>query len=99
MREEARMANVEKISVALTPDLAAIVRQAVESGDYASASEVVRDALRDWKLKRAVDRETAHELRCLWQEGIDSGPAEPLDVAAIQREARARFAAEEKPGR
>ena len=93
------MANVEKISVALTFDLAAIVRQAVESGDYASASEVVRDGLRDWKLKRAVEQETVHELRRLWQEGIDSGPAEPLDMAAIKREVRARLAAEEKPGR
>lgn len=90
------MANVEKLSIALTPDMAAIVRQAVESGDYASASEVIRDALRDWKLKRAVDREMVEELRRLWQEGIDSGPAEPLDMEAIKREARARFEAGEK---
>ena len=40
------MANVEKISVALTADMGAIVRQAVASGDHASASEVVRDTLR-----------------------------------------------------
>ena len=92
------MANVEKISVALTPDLATIVRQAVESGDYASASEVVRDALRDWKLKRAVDQETVRELRRLWQEGIDSGPGEPLDMEGIKREARARLAAGATPG-
>lgn len=90
------MANVEKLSIALTPDMATIVRQAVESGDYASASEVIRDALRDWKLKRAVDREMVEELRRLWQEGIDSGPAEPLDMEAIKREARARFEAGEK---
>ena len=43
------MANVERLSIALTPDMATIVRQAVESGDYASASEVIRDALREWK--------------------------------------------------
>lgn len=90
------MANVEKLSIALTPDMATMVRQAVESGDYASASEVIRDALRDWKLKRAIDREMVEELRRLWQEGIDSGPAEPLDMAAIKREARARFEAGEK---
>ena len=90
------MANVEKLSIALTPDMATMVHQAVESGDYASASEVIRDALRDWKLKRAIDREMVEELRRLWQEGIDSGPAEPLDMAAIKREARARFEAGEK---
>jgi antitoxin ParD1/3/4 len=98
IHKETRMANVEKISVALTPDLATIVRQAVESGDYASASEVVRDALRDWKLKRALGQETVRELRRLWQEGIDSGPAEPLDMEGIKREARARLAAGETPG-
>lgn len=90
------MANVEKLSIALTPDMATLVRQAVESGDYASASEVIRDALRDWKLKRALDREMVEELRRLWQEGIDGGPAEPLDMEAIKREARARLKTGEK---
>jgi antitoxin ParD1/3/4 len=46
------MANVEKLSIALTAEMAAMVRQAVESGEYASSSEVVRDALRDWKVKQ-----------------------------------------------
>ena len=90
------MANVEKLSIALTPDMATLVRQAVESADYAPASEVVRDALRDWKLKRALDREMVEELRRLWQEGIDGGPAEPLDMEAIKREARARLKTGEK---
>lgn len=83
------MANVEKLSIALTPDMAAVVREAVDSGDYASASEVVRDALREWKLKRAVESEVIAELRRLWQEGLDSGPAEPLDMEEIKRAARA----------
>ena len=87
------MANVEKISVALTADMVSIVRQAVASGDYASASEVVRDALREWQLKRAVGREVVEQLRHLWDEGLASGPAAPLDMAAIKREARARLLA------
>ena len=93
------MANVEKISVALTAELAATVRQAVNSGDYASASEVVRDALRAWQLNRATDHELAEQLRRLWDEGLSSGPARPLDMAAIKREARARsLAGGEPPG-
>lgn len=82
------LTSVEKISIALTPDMAATVRQAVKSGDYASASEVVRDALRDWQLKRAVDQELILELRRLWQEGIASGLAWPFDMAAIKRGAK-----------
>ncbi len=92
------MAHVEKLSIALTPDMASDVRQAVESGDYASASEVIRDALRYWKQRRTVDEEMVLELRRLWQEGLDSGPAEPLDMAEIKREARRRLGAREKPG-
>jgi antitoxin ParD1/3/4 len=84
------MAKVEKLSVALTTDLAAAVRTAVASGDYASTSEVVREALRDWQARRAVDRELTLELRRLWDEGLASGPSEPLDMAAIKREARRR---------
>lgn len=34
------MANVEKSSIALTPEMAAIVRQYVKSGEYASSGHV-----------------------------------------------------------
>ena len=40
------MSAVEKLSIALTPEQATLVRQVVESGEYASSSEVIRDALR-----------------------------------------------------
>lgn len=69
------------------------MRQAVASSDYASASEVVRDALREWQQRCAVDRHVAEQLRRLWNEGLASGPAAPLDIAAIKREARARLSA------
>lgn len=35
-------------------DMAALIKAAVDTGDYASTSEVVRDALRQWKMKRAA---------------------------------------------
>lgn len=88
------MAGMEKLSISLTPDMAAAVHEAVASGDYASPSEVVQDALSDWSLRRGADREQVLELRRLWQEGLDSGPSEPLDMAEIKREARARLAQE-----
>ena len=69
------MANVEKMSVAVTPEMAAMLRQAVESGEYASASEVMREALRDWKLRRAERARAVEELGRLWDVGIASGLA------------------------
>lgn len=69
------MPTVEKLSIALPPEMANLLREAVESGEYASASEVVRDALRAWKRKRRLETLEVEELRRLVQEGMESGPA------------------------
>ena len=84
------MATVEKVSIALTRDMAALVRQAVESGEYASSSEVVRDALRDWKTKRDLREKQIEELRWLWREGLESGPGRFEGIEDILTEARRR---------
>lgn len=60
--------SVEKISIALPPEMVTQVRQAVETGEYASSSEVVRDALRDWTYKRRLQQKGLEELRELWLE-------------------------------
>jgi antitoxin ParD1/3/4 len=83
------MANVEKLSIALTPDMVAELRAAVEGGDYGSVSEVVRDALRDWRLRRKIETLETEELRRLVQEGIDSGPG--LNAGEVFARLRARF--------
>lgn len=85
------MANVSKISIALTAEMAELVRQAVESGEYASGSEVIREALREWKLRRRLRQHEHEELRRLWQEGLESGPGRLGNVGAIKREARRRL--------
>ena len=64
------MATVEKISIALPPEMVAIIRGAVDTGEYASSSEVVRDALRDWTHKRSLRQQGIGELRQLWQEAL-----------------------------
>lgn len=60
------MPSVEKISIALPPEMVAQVRLAVDTGEYASSSEVVRDALRDWTHKRQLQQSGVAELRRLW---------------------------------
>ncbi|ORE90111.1 putative addiction module antidote protein, CC2985 family [Stappia sp. 22II-S9-Z10] len=67
------MASVEKRSIALSPELAAAVDQAVAGGEYGNVSEVVRDALRQWKERRELYGFTVDELRQLAQQGIASG--------------------------
>ncbi len=46
------MSKLGKLSISLTPELASLVRSAVTEGDYTSTSEVIREALRDWKIKQ-----------------------------------------------
>lgn len=87
------MANVEKVSVSLSHELLASVHEAVDSGEYGSASEVVREALREWKQRQSLRKLEIERLRKLWQEGIASGPAEPYDIEEIKAEARARHLA------
>ena len=80
------MAEVERLTITLPPEMAAVVRQAVETGDYASSSEVIRAALRDWKLKRALQIEELAALKTDIDKGladIAAGRVKDLDVDRI----------------
>lgn len=85
------MSNVEKISVALTPEMAALVRDAVKTGEYASSSEVIREALRDWNHKRFLRQEEISQIKKLWNEGLKSGPGRFADISDLKAEARRRL--------
>ena len=76
------MPNVEKISIALPPEMVSMVREAVEAGEYSSSSEVVREALRDWRHKRSLREKGLDELRRVWQQAMeDNSPGvSPHDV-------------------
>ncbi|HUD54245.1 MAG TPA: type II toxin-antitoxin system ParD family antitoxin [Terracidiphilus sp.] len=64
------MPSVEKISIALPAEMVRSLRRAVDSGEYASSSEVVRDALRDWTHKRKLRQQGLKELRALWRQAL-----------------------------
>ncbi len=87
------MANVEKVSIALTPEMATLVRQAVETGDYASASEAIRDALREWKQRRLERAQAMEEVGRRWDQGVASGPGRFESIEAIKAEAHQRLRA------
>jgi antitoxin ParD1/3/4 len=75
--------------------MVAEVRAAVEGGDYGSVSEVIRDALRDWRLRRKIETLETEELRRLVREGIDSGSG--LDATQVFDHLRARFGQPQEP--
>jgi len=64
------MPSIEKISIALPAEMVSQLREAVESGEYASSSEVVRDALREWTQKRNLHQQGLKELRRVWKQAV-----------------------------
>lgn len=82
------MPDDRRVSIVLLDEEVAALEAAVRAGDYSSLSEAVRDAMRDWQLKRALEQSDVEQLRRLWNEGCASGPAQPLDLEDARREAR-----------
>ena len=85
------MPDIQKVSIALTGEQLAALKAAVETGEYATTSEVVREALREWQWSRDLRGKKIEWLRKAWDEGIASGRAEPMDFDATLAEARRRL--------
>ena len=80
------MAEIERLTITLPSDMAAIVKGAVAGGDYASSSEVVREALRDWKVKRALQLQELTALKADIDKGLADlagGRVRDFDAARI----------------
>lgn len=65
-------------SIALGDHFADFARRKVESGEFGSTSEVVREAMRRYI---AEDSQT-EALRAIIQKSLDSGPAVEFDIDA-----------------
>jgi antitoxin ParD1/3/4 len=85
------VADVRKISVALTEDQLADLRAAVDSDAYASSDEIVREAIADWRLGHARLEDDIGRLRDLWDAGKDRGATRPLDIERTLVAARERL--------
>lgn len=85
------MGTVERMTVTIPAEMAETLRQAVAGGEYASTSEVVREALRDWTRSRDTERRELEALRAAIKAGLDSGPGIPADQ--VFAELHARYAA------
>jgi len=77
--EEQPMSAIERLTITVPAEMAATVRLAVDAGDYASTSEVVREALRDWVRQHDAERRELETLREAIRVGLASGPGVPAD--------------------
>lgn len=89
--------NIERVTVTLTLELAHAVKGAVEAGEYASSSEIIREALRDWRHKRMMQDRQLAELRAEVRAGIEdveAGRVQDFDAERIIEKGKQR-----RPGR
>ena len=80
------MAEIERLTITLPAEMAALVRGAVDEGNYASSSEVIREALRDWKTKRALQLQELEGLKADIDRGLTDlaeGRVQEFDTARI----------------
>jgi antitoxin ParD1/3/4 len=63
--------SAEKISITMTSDMLRAIRESVESGEYASTSEAMRDAVRVWQRQRVEDAERLAAIRARIRRSID----------------------------
>ena len=75
------MAQIERLTVTPPSDMAAIVKGAVAAGDYASSTEAVRD----WKLERAVRLKEMEAPKANIDKGPGGGPSAGLRRHAHHR--------------
>ena len=90
------MPDVQKVSIAFTAEQISALKAAVETGEYATTSEIVREAVRDWQFKRALRQEDLNRLRQMWDQDKASGPASSVNFDSARSEARQRLAADSR---
>ena len=84
---------MQTMMISLSPQQASRIQQAVETGDYASNSEVVRDALRLWEQREDIRSLELAQLKRAYDEGVASGPARGVEAEALLEEFKARLQA------
>ena len=80
---------MKTLTVSLSPHQVARLHSAVETGQYASNSEVVRDALRLWEQREEVRQAELGRLKWAYDDGMASGEGRALDPKAMLAELKA----------
>ncbi|MCA6103578.1 type II toxin-antitoxin system ParD family antitoxin [Bradyrhizobium australafricanum] len=66
------------------------IKDLVDSGRYATASEVMREGLRLVEEREERRKAKLEALRAAIREGLESGPAEPFEPGALVEQIKAR---------
>ena len=76
------MSAAKKISITITPAMKRVLDERVASGQFASASELMREAFRTWQRQQDEHEERLASIRARIQKSVDdprpSIPAEEV---------------------
>lgn len=82
------------LTISLSPKQLGTLQAAVDTGSYASNSEVVRDALRLWEQQKELRALALEQLKRAYDDGIASGDGRLVDaqdfLSGLKAEARSR---------
>jgi antitoxin ParD1/3/4 len=92
------MSKLERITVTMPEEMAATLRAAVDAGEYATTSEIVREALRDWTEHQLRRRAALEELRSEIAKGLEGPFRDGATVLAELREYVAELVREQEDG-
>ena len=90
--------KAEKISITLPPDMLSLIKKKVKAGDYASTSEVIREAMRLWQKQEEEHHARLDLLRTRLERSAQSGEPVPLDQAFDALEKTHRMRVKEMAG-
>lgn len=71
------------MTISLSPQQASRIQQAVETGAYASNSEVLREALRLWEQREEIRNLELARLKQAYAEGMASGEGSEATPEAL----------------
>ena len=89
------MQSAEKISITVTPEMLRVIRESVDAGEYASTSEVIRDAMRLWQRQREEHAETIKSIKARIRKSLDD-PSPDLSADEVNAHMKAFIAEAEE---
>ena len=78
------MRATQQFSITLTNEMADLVRSKVDSGEYASESEVIRDGLRALQSRERAVENWLHEQVAPTYDAMKANPARAVATAKVR---------------
>lgn len=87
-----KAASMKTLTISLSPQQIGRVQRAVETGAYASNSEVLREALRLWEQREELRAIELEQLKTAHREGLASGEGRKVSASELLKGFKAEAA-------